>query len=68
MEITVKGMTCGGCAAAVKRAVQASAPDAEVQVDLRTGRVSVAGKAEHAKIAAAIVRAGYAVEQAKQGA
>lgn len=65
MEITVKGMTCGGCAVAVKRAVQTSAPDAEVQVDLRTGRVSVLGKAEKAKVAAAIERAGYAVEQAK---
>lgn len=63
MEITVKGMSCEGCAVAVKRAVEASAPGAEVRVDLRAGRVSVAGKAEQAKVAAAIERAGYAVEQ-----
>lgn len=61
MEITVKGMTCQGCAVAVKRAVEASSPGADVRVDLAAGRVTVEGKAEPAKVAAAIERAGYAV-------
>ncbi|MGQ0674495.1 MAG: cation transporter [Rhodospirillales bacterium] len=61
MDITVKGMSCEGCAAAVKRAAEAAAPGAAVKVDLRAGRVSLAGKAERAAVAAAIERAGYAV-------
>jgi len=61
MDIMVEGMTCDGCAAAVKRAAEAAAPGAAVRVDLRAGRVSVDGKADHAAVAAAIRRAGYKV-------
>jgi copper chaperone len=61
MDIAVKGMSCEGCAVAVKRAVEASSPGAEVKVDLRGGLVSVKGKADRALVAAAIERAGYAV-------
>jgi copper chaperone len=63
MEIMVEGMTCDGCAAAVKRAAEAAAPGAAVRVDLRAGRVSVDGKADAAAVAAAIRRAGYTVSQ-----
>ena len=62
MDIAVKGMSCEGCAVAVKRAAEASAPGATVRVDLRAGRVSVEGKAERATVAAAIERAGFTVE------
>ncbi|MGK9235161.1 heavy-metal-associated domain-containing protein [Inquilinus limosus] len=62
MELKVEGMTCGGCAEAVKRAVRAVAPGAEVAVDLAGGRVTVSpsGAApDAAAVAAAIDRAGF---------
>ena len=40
MEIFVKGMTCGHCAAAVTRALEALPGVSQVQVDLAGGRVS----------------------------
>lgn len=39
----VTGMTCGGCASAVTNAIKAAAPAARVDVDLKSGRVTVAG-------------------------
>jgi copper chaperone CopZ len=41
-EITVKGMSCGHCAAAVEKALKSLAAVSEVQVDLKTGRVTFA--------------------------
>ena len=35
-NLTVSGMTCGGCINAVTRAVQAQDPQAKVQADLAT--------------------------------
>ena len=40
MEITVKGMNCGHCAAAVIKALEALPGVSEVKVDLATGRVT----------------------------
>lgn len=37
----VNGMTCGGCANAVTRAIKAAAPAAAVKVDLSAKTVSV---------------------------
>jgi copper chaperone len=42
MEITVKGMSCGHCAAAVTKALEALPGVSQVQVDLTTSRVSFA--------------------------
>jgi copper chaperone len=42
MEITVKGMSCGHCAAAVTKALEALPGVSQVQVDLATGRVTFA--------------------------
>ncbi len=39
MEIMVKGMSCGHCAAAVTKALGALPGVSQVQVDLGTGRV-----------------------------
>jgi len=38
-EITVKGMSCGHCAAAVTKALQSLPGVTQVQVDLASGRV-----------------------------
>ena len=42
MEITVKGMTCGHCAASVTKALEELPGVSQVQVDLTSGRVSFA--------------------------
>ncbi len=61
MEITVKGMSCGHCAAAVTKALEALPGVSQVQVDLGNGRVTFAAanpvpKEELAKV---IKAAGY---------
>jgi copper chaperone len=42
VEITVKGMSCGHCAAAVTKALEALPGVSRVQVDLSSGRVTFA--------------------------
>ena len=54
----VSGMTCGGCARSVERAIKAAAPTATVSVDLAAGRVTVDG-AEAPVVAKAIDDAGF---------
>ena len=57
--LNVKGMTCGGCAEAVKRVIRKADPAADVTVDLATGRVDAKTVAEATTVAAAITKAGY---------
>jgi copper chaperone len=61
LQLQVRGMTCGHCAAAVRQAVASVAPGAEVQVDVATGRVAVRGTDRVEAVAAAIREAGYEV-------
>ena len=39
----VLGMTCGGCASSVTKAIQAASPEAVVDVDLEANEVNVEG-------------------------
>ncbi len=55
----VKGMTCGGCETAVRRAVQRLDPEARVEVDRAHERVSIVTRAQALEVAEAINRAGY---------
>jgi copper chaperone len=55
----VKGMTCDGCANAVRRAVQRLDAGAQVQVDREHERVSIRTSAQALEVADAINRAGY---------
>lgn len=55
----VEGMTCDGCAAAVRRAIQRLDPDARVTVDLDHGRVAVTTTAQALSVAEALTGAGY---------
>lgn len=55
----VTGMTCGGCAKAVERAVGTAAPGAGPKVDLDKGEVSFADGVDPAVVARAIERAGF---------
>ena len=57
----VTGMTCDGCVGAVKRAIKRAVPDAQVAVDLPTGKVEVETQASAAAVIDAIRRAGFAV-------
>jgi copper chaperone len=55
-------MSCAGCVAAVKRAVDAALPGSAVAVDLARGEVALAADADRDAAAAAIRRAGFTVE------
>ncbi|MFZ2088070.1 MAG: heavy metal-associated domain-containing protein [Desulfobaccales bacterium] len=61
MEITVKGMSCGHCAAAVTKALEALPGVSQVQVDLASGRVSFASAnpIPNEELARVIKAAGY---------
>lgn len=63
-ELKVDGMTCGGCAASVKRALQALDANAEVDVDLPAKTVKVATAAQLDAVKAAVEDAGYDVVSA----
>ena len=57
--LSVKGMTCGGCAEAVKRVIRKADPEAAVSVELASGRVEAKTVAEASSLATAITKAGY---------
>ncbi|MGE0310884.1 MAG: heavy-metal-associated domain-containing protein [Lautropia sp.] len=60
-QFHVVGMTCQHCVKAVTQAVRAIDPSAKVEIDLRTGRVSVDSSAEREVLGAAIRDEGYTV-------
>ncbi len=60
-ELKVDGMTCGGCAASVKRAVQALDSKANVDVDLPSKTVKVDTAAQLDAVKNAVEEAGYDV-------
>ena len=55
----VDGMTCGGCARAVTRVIEATAAGVKVTVDLPSGRVDVEGEHDVARVHAVVEQAGY---------
>ena len=57
----VQGMSCGHCAGAVTEAVKSVDPQADVKVDLATGKVEVQSQQDRAAIARAIEEEGYKV-------
>jgi copper chaperone len=61
--VTVQGMTCGHCVAAVQQEVGRIAGVTGVDVDLSTGAVAIASEAEldPTVVAAAVDEAGYEV-------
>ena len=64
--LTVQGMTCGHCVAAVTEEVSAIAGVTGVEVDLESGRVTVTADADPAPEAmlAAVDEAGYTLVDA----
>ena len=61
LKLKVSGMTCGGCAQSVQRAVIGAAPGAKVSVDLKSGEVTINGAAARQAVVSAIEEAGYDV-------
>ncbi len=57
----VQGMTCHSCVTMVTEEVSEVAGVESVDVDLPTGRVTVAGDADDEAVRRAIVQAGYSV-------
>ena len=55
----VLGMTCGGCASSVTKAIEAAAAGARVQVDLEAKTVTVDGATEDGAIQTAVEDAGF---------
>jgi copper chaperone CopZ len=55
----VKGMTCGGCAKHVEKALRAVPGVAEVTVDVAKGTVHIEGTASFDTMAASVEAAGY---------
>lgn len=68
IELNVNGMTCGGCATAVTRAVQAVDTQAEVRVDLATRRVLIDGQGSADEYMRALAKAGYPATPAEAAA
>ncbi len=61
MEVTVKGMSCSHCAAAVTKALEALPGVSQVHVDLATGKVTFASdkSVPREELARVIKAAGY---------
>jgi copper chaperone len=57
--LNVKGMSCEGCANAVKKIVARTHPQAQTQVDLGSATVTITGATGASALAEAITKAGY---------
>jgi copper chaperone len=64
-QLQVENMSCGHCVGSVTKAVQAIDPQAQVQIDLASKRVTVESSSALDAISAAIVEAGYPVTSAQ---
>jgi copper chaperone len=59
IALTVKGMTCQGCVNSVTRIVKRNDPDAQVMIDLASGRLEAETSADAQTLSQAISAAGY---------
>ena len=59
-ELAVQNITCGHCVSTITRAIKALDAQAEVQVDIRSGRVRVEGALPAGALIKALDQAGYA--------
>ncbi|WP_194725307.1 heavy-metal-associated domain-containing protein [Noviherbaspirillum malthae] len=58
-ELKVEGMTCGGCASRVTKAIRSVDSNADVNIDLKSKTVRVDTTADVAALASAVTAAGY---------
>lgn len=62
ISLTVEGMTCMGCVASVKSALEKADPGAKVDVDLESGKVDVEGTLSVAAAKDVIEASGFDVK------
>lgn len=60
VELSVSGMTCGGCASTVTRVLSRVPGVVEAHVDLASGRATVTGTAPAEELIHAVEAAGFA--------
>jgi copper chaperone len=59
LNLRVEGMSCGGCAKSVTKALQRLDASANVSVDVPTGEVVVETSANESAVLEALARAGF---------
>lgn len=59
MELRVEGMTCGGCAKSVTKAIQSIDPGAKIETDPAARTVKVETTATQAAVCEVLAEAGY---------
>lgn len=59
MELRIEGMTCGGCARSVTKAIHGVDPHAKVEPNPATRMVKVETTASQATVQQALANAGY---------
>lgn len=59
LVLAISGMTCGGCAGAVTRALSRVPGVVEARVDLQSGRATVTGTAHAEDLIRAVEAAGF---------
>ena len=59
VQLAVKGMTCQGCVNSVTKIVRRMDPNADVTIDLASGRLEAKTIASAGVLAEAISKAGY---------
>lgn len=64
LRLHVPGMSCGGCGAAIRRAVSTVPGVENICIDLPARAVEIAGAVEPAAVCAALKAAGYPVSDA----
>lgn len=64
VTLNVTGMTCDGCVRAVERIIKAQDPQANVTINLGSGRVEAATSAAPAALVEAIEAAGFGAKPA----
>jgi copper chaperone len=60
-QLEVKGMTCGHCEMAVKKAVQRLDPQAQIEIERSQNQVRIESQQPRAELARVIAEEGYAV-------
>lgn len=59
MELRIEGMTCGGCARSVTKAIRSVDPDARVEADPAARTIEVETTASPADLRRVLAEAGY---------
>ena len=59
MQFHIDNMACGGCARSVTSAIHSVDPEAKVDIDLNSKRITVESGAEQSAVAAGLEVAGF---------